>query len=463
MRIVAFHTIVLIFLLSKAYHGEAVSFDSLKDEKLENGLELVTLESKKVPLVTIVLAVRAGAMTETPETDGLTHLWEHMFFKGNARLKNQEAFKKRVRQLGIVYNGDTSAEKVRYYFTLPSAYLEEGLQFMSDAIATPKLDRIELEKERKVVLDEYDRNASSPSFDTWRIKSRILYGDKHYLRSALGTRDIIAKTTRKQLLQIKKDVFVPSNSALFVAGDIDPKKVKKLVQKHFKNWKDSKSWRKPKPNQFQPFPKLKNNTFVTSHKRAKQANLAVTFEGPKARVSPKDTYAADILISLLKQRTGKFYQKYIDSQLTYSAGLSYHTQSQAATLVLHASSSSENAKKVLKSLDTEPENWLKDDYFTKEQIDDVRRQLSIAFKMEANAPSEYVKTLAFWWAVTDLEYYRNYLDNLQKTSIKDVQGFIKKYMIKKPAIKTAFLPTNELKKAGLKDQTKKLKKTYLIN
>ena len=130
-----------------------------------NGLPILSVSMPKVPLVTIVLAAKAGAMTESPGTNGLTHVWEHMFFKGNQRIPNQEAFNKRVRQLGITFNGDTSAEMVRYYFTLPSKNLDAGLQFMADAISTPLLDTKELERERVVVLDEYDRNASQPGFD----------------------------------------------------------------------------------------------------------------------------------------------------------------------------------------------------------------------------------------------------------------------------------------------------------
>ncbi len=89
-------------------------------------------------------------------------MWEHMFFKGNAKLKDEEAFKKRVRELGLVYNGTTSSETVKYYITLPSGRLEEGLEFIADAIQTPRLEKEEIAKEIKVVLDEYDRNARSP-------------------------------------------------------------------------------------------------------------------------------------------------------------------------------------------------------------------------------------------------------------------------------------------------------------
>ena len=170
----------------------------LKETKVSNGMELITYESHKVPLVTLVLTVKAGAMTETPEPNGLTHVWEHMFFKGNQRLPDQEAFKKRMRELGIVFNGDTSAEKVRYYFTMPSGYLEEGIQFMADAIATPLLDKKELEREVIVVLNEYERSASSPRFDLQNLRRHVLYGEKEYLRDPMGTIASIKRSNLKE-------------------------------------------------------------------------------------------------------------------------------------------------------------------------------------------------------------------------------------------------------------------------
>lgn len=429
-------------------------------ETLKNGLDVIVLESHKVPLITIVLAAKAGGMTETPETNGLTHLWEHMFFKGNKRLANQEAFNRRVRQLGISFNGDTSAEKVRYFFSMPSTFLEEGLQFMADAIATPLLEKKELEKERKVVLDEYDRAASHPSFDLRRLKKRIIYGKLDYLRDPLGDAQVIRSATQEQLRQIKKEVFVPKNSALLIAGDFDSKKIHALVKKYFLSWKNPKDWKPIDPPDFPSFPKTID--VVMTREQARNVEITYTFEGPKARLQPSDSFAADILLSLLGLRSGNFYKKFIDSGLTYDAGVSYYTQSQAGEVHLYAQTSPENANKVKSMLLEETKLWQKDDYFTKDQLEDVRRNLLINYKRELNKPSAYIKSLAFWWAVTGLDYYKSYLPNLSKTTLKDVQAFVKKYLIEKPYIATTLLSPADAKKAKLKDNASKLMKKYKL-
>jgi len=432
-----------IYAVSKAY----------KVEKLPTGLEIISIESHKVPLVTIVLAVKAGGMTETADIDGLTHLWEHMFFKGNKRLPDQEAFKKRIRQLGIVYNGDTSAEKVRYYFTLPAAFLDEGLQFMADAISTPLLDEKELAKERHVVMDEYDRAASSPGFDLGRIRQKLIYGDQSYRRDPLGQRPIIAKASRKQLLRIKDEVFVPSNSAIMVAGDFEPKVLKALVNKHFGSWKDPKDWKPIPAAKFQPFPKPE--TIVFTHKQARNVSIQMTYEGPKARSQPEDSFAADILISLLNHRSSKFYKKFVDSGLCFDAGLGYFTQSQAALIDVYLTTSAEKANKALTMLKAEVPEWAKPKYFTNVELEDVKRSLLINHKRELNKPSAFIKTLAFWWAITGLDYYGTYIDSLRKTTLKDVAKFVNKYLVKKDYITTYLMSPDEAKTMKLKDNSKK--------
>jgi zinc protease len=447
-----------IVALSLFLSPVAQAAENFTRDKLSTGLDIVMMESHKVPLVTIVLASKAGAMTETPDTNGLTHLWEHMFFKGNKALKDQEAFNARIRELGIDYNGDTSAEKVRYYFTLPSVYLEDGVKFMYDAISTPLLEQKELEKERHVVMDEWDRNASSPAFNLYRLRDKILYGDQEYLRDALGEREIIAKATREQLLRIKDEVFTPSNSSILVSGDFDPANLKKIITKYFANWQNPKGWKPVVREGFPAFPKTTD--VVMTHEEARNVQINATYEGPKAKEKPEDTIIADVLLSLLDHKGGKFYKTYIDSGLSFQAGLSYPTQAHVGEIHIYAETTPENALKAKQMLLAEPQKWADKGYFTASELEDVRRKLLVGHKFEVNEPSEYIKTLAFWWAVTGLDYYETYLDNLRKVSLDDVQAFAKTYFVNKPYVTTMFLSPEDATKIGVSDNSKPLLKKY---
>ncbi len=321
----------------------------LKSDRLENGMELVTFEARKVPLVTIVLTVKAGAFTEKPDTNGLTHLWEHMFFKGNASIPNQEAFQRKIQDLGIIYNGDTHPELVRYYFTLPSAFLEEGLDFMYHAIATPLIDQQELERERKVVLDEWDRNASQPGFNLYRARLNAIYGPLSYLRYPLGERETIEKAERQQLMAIKDEVFVPQNSALLVSGDFDSAALTAMVKKIFGRWENPKDWKPLKAPAFPAFPKISQD-IIRAHPQARNVGITLTYPGPLARLNPHDASVADVLSGLVNHSLSKFHKRYIDSGLSYGAGFGYLTQSQAGELNLWASCSPEKFEEVREAL-----------------------------------------------------------------------------------------------------------------
>src|SRR5437667_9422083 len=130
----------------------ATPASELASKMLANGLEVIVLEDHSVPIVTIELAVKNGSYTEPPELNGLSHLYEHMFFKANRAIADQEDYLKSIGQLGIAYNGSTREEVVNYYFTTTSPNLRTAVQFMKDAVRYPLSNASEFERERQVVI-----------------------------------------------------------------------------------------------------------------------------------------------------------------------------------------------------------------------------------------------------------------------------------------------------------------------
>src|SRR5688500_17235155 len=109
----------------------------IRDTVLANGLHVIVIESHAVPLVTVELDVKNGSFTEPPEFNGLSHLYEHMFFKANRAIPSQERYLQRMRELGASWNGTTSEERVNYYSTVGADSVRPMLQFMEDAIRYP--------------------------------------------------------------------------------------------------------------------------------------------------------------------------------------------------------------------------------------------------------------------------------------------------------------------------------------
>ena len=99
---------------------------------LPNGLEVFVAENHAVPLVTVSVAFRGGAIAQSPETSGLFHLYEHMLFTSNEKYPNQAAFTGALNKMGVAnWNGATGTEYINYYITVPSDKLGDGIEFWS--------------------------------------------------------------------------------------------------------------------------------------------------------------------------------------------------------------------------------------------------------------------------------------------------------------------------------------------
>ncbi len=132
------------------------------NKKLSNGLEVIVYQDNAVPIVTVELDVRNGSFTEPPELNGLSHLFEHMFFKTNQAIVRREPYLQEIGQLGITYNGSTREEVVNYFFTTTHQHAGTAVRFISDAVRYPVFDEREFAAEKQVVIREIDRNESKP-------------------------------------------------------------------------------------------------------------------------------------------------------------------------------------------------------------------------------------------------------------------------------------------------------------
>src|SRR5438046_610268 len=184
---------------------------------LANGLEVIVVENHGVPLATIEIDVKNGSFTQSPEYEGLAHMYEHMFFRANSEYPEPNQFWDQASDLGAVFNGSTREEVVNYYMTVPTEKLGDAIQLMTAAIRAPLFRRDELERERQVVIGEYDRNESSPFFALQREMDMKLYPGNYSRKNTIGNRQIVSTTTPEKMRTIQSKYYIPNNSALLVA------------------------------------------------------------------------------------------------------------------------------------------------------------------------------------------------------------------------------------------------------
>jgi len=202
----------------------------LVNKVLTNGLDIVVLEDHSIPLVTVELAVRNGSLTEPPELNGLSHLYEHMFFKSNKATTDRAEYLSNIDQLGIIYNGTTQEEVVEYYFTTTSPNFPVAMRFMRDSVRYPTFDPGEFTNEREVVIGEIDRAESNPfSLISNEMNNRLFY--KYPSRkNPAGNRQTVRGATTEMMRLIQGRYYVPNNSAVIITGDIEPAEAFKVAQ-----------------------------------------------------------------------------------------------------------------------------------------------------------------------------------------------------------------------------------------
>ncbi|MCA9565077.1 MAG: insulinase family protein, partial [Myxococcales bacterium] len=308
--------------------------DNIHSTTLSNGLEVVVIEDHALPIITIEIAVRAGAFVESAEYNGLSHLYEHMFFKGNAAIADQREYLQRQRELGMLFNGTTSTERVNYFFTLGSARLCEGLSFMSNAIRTPLFDPEELVREREVVLGEFDRNEAEHYYHLRHAVEQALWFEYPSYKDSLGDRETISNATVEQMEWFDDTYYIPNNAALFIAGDVTPEDGFALAEELFGMWEPG-----PDPFVANPppaHPPLPESVGRIVERDVPAAVVTVAFHGPSVTDDVEATFAADVFSFILSQDAHRFQLNLVDSRLSFGAEISYFTQAHTGPIFINA-------------------------------------------------------------------------------------------------------------------------------
>ncbi len=414
---------------------------------LSNGLDVIVVHNPSVPLVTVEIDVHNGAFTEPPEYNGLSHLYEHMFFKANRAIPSQEKYLERLREIGASWNGTTGDERVNYFFTVPRDSLIPSLVFMYNAITGPLFLQDELVKERPVVTGEYDRAESNPFFLLNRSVDKLVWWKYYTRKNPLGERDVILSATTEKMKTIQNRYYVPNNAALILAGDVTPEDGFRLAEQYFSSWKRGADPFAAYPVPEHPPIQKTETTVVEAPVNA--VTIMMKWEGPSVSKDPKSTYAADVLSFILSQRTSQFYRDLVESGLTYGASLNYQTENQKGAIQLFAQTSVENFERCKKGILEEMQKMGDAGYFTDAQLDNAKTILAVDEQYGRERPSEYAHTVGYWWAIAGLDYYLNYVDNLKKATRDDIAGYLNSYVNGKPYVMGVLASPQDRKKLGL--------------
>lgn len=399
---------------------------------LSNGLDVIAVENHGVPLVTIEADVKNGSFTQGPEYAGLSHLYEHMFFKANDRYPNPDQFVARASELGASFNGTTSEERVNYYLTVPADSAEGGMKFLAAALMYPQFRTDELQREREVVIGEYDRNESNPMFEFSQAMGRALWTTAWSRKNPLGDRAVIESTTPDKMRTIEHRYYIPNNTAIIVTGAITSDSAFKLVKSVFGGWAKG-----PDPfttDPIPPIPPLAHDTAVIAEQEIGSVIVMLQWQGPSATADPASTYAADVFSDVLNQPGSRFQRRLVDSGLFESIGVNYYTLNHVGPITIEGETSPEHLRQALGALRDELGKVGDAGYFDADQLDAVKQRRVVGTELNLERASGFAHQVGFWWAVTGLDYFFGYVDNMAAQRPADLAAYASKYIVGKPHV-----------------------------
>ncbi|HMI56317.1 MAG TPA: pitrilysin family protein, partial [Gemmatimonadaceae bacterium] len=399
---------------------------------LANGLEMIVVENHGVPLATIEIDVKNGSFTQSPEYEGLAHMYEHMFFRANAKFPEPNQFWDRASDLGAVFNGTTQEERVNYYMTVPAEKLRDAIQLLAAALRSPLFRRDELERERQVVIGEYDRNESGPFFALSRQMDAKLYPGNFSRKDIIGDRQIVLTTTPEKMRTIQNKYYVPNNSVVIVAGDVNPPTVFALIERELGDWKRASDPFVTDP--IPPIPPLQKSEGVVVEAPVGAVTVQIQWQGPSVGKDPKSTYAADVFSDVMNDPRSQFQQRLVDSGLWQAVGVNYYTLNQTGPITISGQTSPEQLREALNALYGEIAKFDTPDYFASEELEAVKAHRAVTSAFDRERASGFAHTLGFWWSVASLEYYMGYVDYMAQQNIGDLRAYARRYIVGKPHI-----------------------------
>ncbi|MTI89337.1 MAG: insulinase family protein [Balneolaceae bacterium] len=214
--------------------------DFVHKNKLDNGLRIVTEHIESVKSISVGIWVKTGSRNETQKQAGITHFLEHMLFKGTDSRSSYDIALS-MEAVGGYLNAFTSSEYTCYYARCVNTQLERALDVLSDMVLNPSFPEEEVEKEKKVVIEEMKMYRDSPNDYLFEQFSEKMFKGHELGRSILGYEDTVSAFSREDLYEYMSEQYYPGNILVSVAGNVDHDKVVALVSSYFEELEARKS------------------------------------------------------------------------------------------------------------------------------------------------------------------------------------------------------------------------------
>ena len=244
-----------------------------REYKFADGLRLVHLERTSTRAVAIGVLTGAGSENETEKNNGVSHFLEHMFFKGT-KTRGSLDIVKEIDAMGAQINAFTAKAYTCFYTFSIDEDGEKCAEILSDILFNSVFDKEELERERKVVLEEISMSDDDNADVCMETASALYFGDNALARPILGTRDTVRSLTREDLLEYVDANYCAETTVIAIIGNMSADKARKIVEKYFEG-----RFRSSKGRKWHDVAHVTSGSSKTIFKPIEQANIGMVFPG----------------------------------------------------------------------------------------------------------------------------------------------------------------------------------------
>ena len=338
---------------------------------LPNGLLVLCEQLPHLRSVSMGVWVKAGSILEREHENGLSHLIEHMAFKGTGR-RSAKQIAQEMDAVGGYLNAATSKLCTCYYAKVIDENLPLAADILSDIVRFPAIDPKELDKERNVVLEEISMTDDSPEDVAYDLIASAMFGKQPLGQTILGPRELIASYTREDILAFRARHYSPMNTCVAIAGNFDLNQVKDLMAQRFGDWTGGAGEIFP-VNAVNQRPQT-----LTADKDTEQAHICLGYRGKP--LGDADAYPMAVFNSILGGgMSSRLFQRIREeSAMAYSVYSAPSAYPHCGDFTIYAAVSPRNVKTVLAQIDEETSLLVREGA-TQEEFDMAKAQLKGGF------------------------------------------------------------------------------------
>jgi zinc protease len=426
-----FLSMVLLFMMTNlkaapVQQSGAISFPPSTAHKwvLPNGLTIIVQEDHSAPVASVQAWCATGSIDEDQHLGaGLSHILEHMLFKGTKTRSTNEIAQK-IQDVGGYINAYTSFDRTVFWIDVPKDGVTTALDVLADAMMNSTLPPEEYQKEQEVIRREFAMGMDDPD----RVAGLLLFATAYqihpYRFPVIGELEVYNQLTQEQVMQYYKTRYVPNNLTFVVVGDVDAEKVRQQLTELFKPYPEKSL--KPVFIPAEP-PQLgrreANQEFATE-----LTHLSLAWHIPE--VTSPDVPALDLLSTILGDgRSSRLYRRVREEAgLAFRISAFSYTPGDPGLFGIDATVDPKK-REAAEELSLRIVDEVKQTGVTPEELEKARKiTLSHHLGALTTMRGQASDIGSNWLLTRDLNFSRHYLDAVQKVTLDDVKRVAATYL-----------------------------------